>query len=98
MRFFLDTSDGRRFYRDDTGEDYPSVVSAYHAATIALAELAQDNLPDNGSERDLSVAVRNHRGEPLFTVSLSFRLTVTAPPNAERLSKDLGLPVAPPKP
>lgn len=80
MRYFLDTSDGRRFFRDDTGEDYPSVASAYHAATIALAELARDNLPDDGTERDLSIAVRDHLGEPLFTVSLSFRMAVTADP------------------
>ncbi|WP_423066137.1 DUF6894 family protein [Devosia sp. CN2-171] len=90
MRYFLDISDGPRFFRDDTGQDHPSVSSAFREATTALAEMARDILPDDGTSYDMSVAVRDHHGSPLFTVSLSFRLQVANGDDTE-FAADLGL-------
>lgn len=52
--------------------------------------MARDILPYDEGRCDMSVTVRDYRGNPLFTVYLRFSLNV-ADANDEGLAADLGL-------
>ena len=69
-RFYFDVLDGESFTRDDDGLNLASLDAAEDEAVHAIAGIGQDSLPKRrGSE--LSVRVRDERGHPVLTVTLS---------------------------
>lgn len=77
MIYFFDVRDGDDLSPDDTGIDLPDPAAARLQATLALTEMARDDLPSNGDERKLSIHVRTAEG-PQFDVSLDYELQVTS--------------------
>ena len=57
-RYFFDTRDGDRFFRDDVGDDLPDINSVLKEASRFLGELARDVLPGS-TKRVLTVEVRD---------------------------------------
>ncbi len=67
--FFIDTSDGDVFIRDDEGHDLPDRDMARHVALDVLPDMARDKIPD-GNHRTFSVHVRDHRGTVIYAATL----------------------------
>ncbi len=57
-RYFFDTRDGERFFRDEIGDELPDIHSAVKEASRFLGELARDVLPGS-MKRVLTVEVRD---------------------------------------
>jgi len=78
-RFYLDTSVGDDFTRDDVGFEYESLTVAEYEASRAAAEMSQDALRMRRAS-DVCVRVRDGDGFLLFTVevSMNIRRTVRA--------------------
>ena len=73
-RFFIDTSDGDAFVRDEQGALYLDIEDAKAAAVAVLPDMARDKLPDGDNRRFLSV-VRNEEGRTLIHASLSLEVS-----------------------
>lgn len=72
-RFYFDTHDGDRLTEDDEGLDLDGIEQARKEAIRALPDLVRDTLP-NGDRRDFAVTVRDERGQPVLTATLSLRV------------------------
>lgn len=68
-RYFIDTNDGDRTFRDTEDYEYPDDGEARKAAIAHLPDIARDVLPD-GDARTMSVLVRNNQQKPLFRATL----------------------------
>jgi hypothetical protein len=69
-RYFFDTFDGGRFFRDDIGVQFESLAPAKAEAQRFLPEMARDALPD-GNHRTFVVSMRDEAGTVLVRMSLS---------------------------
>ena len=69
-RYFIDTSDGDTFVRDDEGYDLPDAIAARNAAQAALPDLARDRMPD-GDKRTFCAFVRDETGAVIYRMALS---------------------------
>jgi hypothetical protein len=58
--YFFDTRDGDTFVSDDDGEELSDLAAAKAVASISLAELARDVLPES-ERRVLIVEVRDEK-------------------------------------
>jgi hypothetical protein len=76
MRYYFDVRDGAHVSVDDIGVELPDDAAAKLQATLALTEMAHDDLPDDGNERSLFIQVRDAAG-PRFELSLEFDIHVT---------------------
>jgi hypothetical protein len=76
-RFFFDIDDGQKVISDLDGAEFPSVKAARREAAQALAEMAKDLLPNDGTERKMSIRVRDHSGQQMLHVTLDY--TVVPP-------------------
>jgi hypothetical protein len=72
-RFYFDTTDTGQATLDDEGLDLSTIEEARHMALRALADLANDELP-NVDRRDFTITVRDDTGKALLTAILSLRL------------------------
>lgn len=77
-QFFIDTSDGDHFIRDDTGLDLPDVDAARAAAISALPDMAREVLPD-GDHRVFLAIVRSEDGQALLQASLALNVASLVP-------------------
>jgi hypothetical protein len=68
-RFYFDVSDGDRVTRDNDGLELASLEAAEREAKRGAAEMGRDTLPKDCPE--LSVQVRDERGERVLTVTVS---------------------------
>jgi hypothetical protein len=66
----------------DFARDLPDLRAARREAVRALAELARDELPDDGDQMAMWISVQDERGEELLTASLTFE--VRRPDDAKR--------------
>jgi hypothetical protein len=73
MKYFFDVRDGEDFVRDERGVDLPDPTAAKLQATLALTEMARDDLPRDGDSRRLTIHVRTVEG-PQFDVSLDYEV------------------------
>lgn len=69
-RYFIDSSDGARSERDDTGLDLDDDAAARIAALDALPDMVREALPD-GDERIFSVHVRRSDGSDLYHAEMT---------------------------
>ncbi|MFC1458463.1 DUF6894 family protein [Microvirga arabica] len=68
--FYFDTDDGVFRTVDDVGTELADIEAAKAEARAALADMAQDRLPD-GNPRDLVVSVRDEAGRTVLRVTLA---------------------------
>jgi hypothetical protein len=68
-RFYFDVSTGDDFTRDDVGLELASLEAAEREAKRGAAEMGCDSLQKDRPE--ISVQVRNERGERVLTVTVS---------------------------
>ena len=71
--FFIDTSDGDFFDRDERGRDYADVDSARDAAVDSLPDMARELLPD-GDRRLFLAVVRDDNGRILVKATLTLEV------------------------
>ncbi|MCB5177060.1 MULTISPECIES: DUF6894 family protein [Microvirga] len=69
-RYFFDTYDGERFFRDEEGLELDGLEAARREARRALPDMASDHLPE-GDQRVFIVSVRTEAGQPVLRVALS---------------------------
>ena len=71
-RYFFDTSDNGRVFRDEEGTELASLEVARQEALVTLSQIVKDKMPD-GDRREFVIDVRDGDG-PLLTASLSLRV------------------------
>ncbi|WP_425463335.1 DUF6894 family protein [Methylobacterium terricola] len=69
--FFFDTHNGD-WAHDNVGIECVDIKSAREAAKRTLAEMASSTVPLGSDYQSVTVVVRNHRRQPVYTASLSF--------------------------
>jgi hypothetical protein len=70
--YFFDTDDGATQFRDELGLELSDDQAARDEASRALAELALEYVPGGAPQKNLTMWVRDERGEPLLQLSMSF--------------------------
>jgi hypothetical protein len=73
-RYFFDTDDGDKAFRDEIGSELPDDQAARNEASHALAELARDYIPSGVPQKNVTMWVRNEQGEPVLQLALSFAI------------------------
>ena len=68
--YFIDTDDGDRVHRDDTGHDLPDAEAARTATLDALPDMARDKMPD-GDRRTIIATARDGDGSVVYTAKLT---------------------------
>ncbi len=68
-RYFIDTDDEVLLVRDEDGHDLHSLKAARDAAHIALADMAQQKMPD-GESRTFQASVRDESGTLVYVANL----------------------------
>ncbi len=71
-RFYFDFDNGEDQTIDEVGLTYVSPLVAREAAMRALPDFARDLLPA-GSDRTMTVTVRNEAGASIFAAELKLR-------------------------
>ncbi|QYO76079.1 DUF6894 family protein [Devosia salina] len=69
--FFFDLDRNGDMQADDDGQDLPIAASAHREAVLALAEIAAEEIPRDGS-LDISIAVRDDADRLLFRTRFVF--------------------------
>jgi hypothetical protein len=72
-RFYFDVQEGTRFTADEAGLEVDSVDAAEYEAARAAADIGRDQLP-NGDARDVTIAVRDERGQQVVTVRVAMEV------------------------
>ena len=72
-QFYLDVREGSCFWPDAEGSEFADLDAAEHKATVVAVSIGQELLR-NGSERAVTVEVRDDQGQRVTEVTL----TVTA--------------------
>lgn len=76
MRYYFDIRDGADVSIDHGGVELENDRAAKIQATLALTEMARDNLPAEGNERRLLIHVRTDDG-PRFDVRLDYEVQMS---------------------
>ncbi len=76
MRYYFDIRDGADVSIDQAGVELENDRAAKLQATLALTEMARDNLPDNGNDHRLLIHVRTENG-PRFDVRLDYEVQMS---------------------
>lgn len=71
-RYYFDVSDGDQLTLDQSGTDLANEVVARDEATRTLSEIAAEEIPGNGPERDFRIVVRDDHRAMLFELRLTF--------------------------
>jgi hypothetical protein len=77
MRYYFDVDDGVALSKDEVGIELPDDAAAKLQGTLALTEMARDDLPSNGNKRNLSIQVRTGEGIR-FIISLDYEVQMTS--------------------
>jgi hypothetical protein len=72
-RYYFDVRDGDHFAIDPDGLDLPGIKEARTDASMALAEMVRDAMPD-GPCRAMAIEVRGEDKEPLVKVQILFEV------------------------
>lgn len=74
--YYFDVHDSDKLTLDQSGTELPDEVVARDEATRTLSEIAAEEIPGNGSDRDFRIVVRDDRRAFLFELRLTFRTTL----------------------
>jgi hypothetical protein len=72
--YYFDTDDGHKTFQDEIGLDLDDDQMARDEASRALAALAKEYVPGPVAQKNLTMRVRDERGESLLQLSLSFAI------------------------
>ena len=72
-RFYFDVREGARFTSDEAGVELDSLDAAEYEAACAAAEIGRDQLPKSDT-RNISIEVRDERGQHVVTVKVSMEI------------------------
>lgn len=78
MKYYFDIRDGADLSVDQVGVELPNDDAAKHQATLALTDMARDDLPADGDVRRISIHVRTMTGAR-FDVSLDYEVHAPGP-------------------
>ncbi|SMQ63337.1 hypothetical protein SAMN06295905_0798 [Devosia lucknowensis] len=70
--FYFDVRDGERLAPDNTGTDLPNASVAREEAARTLSEIAAEEIPRDGPDREFCIIVRDAVGTELFELCLTF--------------------------
>lgn len=70
--YFFDTDDGDTQLRDETGLELPDDEAARDEGTRAMGEMAKDHLRGSPPQKNITMWVRNHNGETVMQLALTF--------------------------
>lgn len=71
-QFFFDVHDGDHLVIDQTGTELPDEAAARTEAKRTLSEIAAEEIPRDGPEREFYIVVKDERRTPLLQLRLSF--------------------------
>ncbi len=71
-RYYFDLFNGSGPVRDDQGQEMPTREGISREVSRILADIAREELPDRGNGA-ITIEVRDERGRPVLTGSLSFQ-------------------------
>ena len=72
-RFYFDVREGADFTSDEADVELDSLDAAEYEAACAAAEIGRDQLPKSDT-RNISVEVRDERGQQVVTVRVSMEV------------------------
>ncbi len=75
-RYFFDTDNGDGFFWDDEGLDLDGIEAVRRMAQGAIADMAHDENPGNGTHRTITVRVRDESGKIVLNASLVLRVEI----------------------
>jgi len=70
--FYFDVKDGDRLATDQVGTDLANHTVAREEATRALSEIAAEEIPRDGPDREFCIVVRDDVGTVVFELRLTF--------------------------
>ncbi len=70
-RFYFDVREGDNLKRDTDGLELPSIKEARDQASVALATMVKDAMPD-GPHLDMAIEVRGEDSRAAFKVQITF--------------------------
>jgi hypothetical protein len=78
-RFYFDVREGSKFIRDEDGMEFPDFDAAEREAAETAAGIGRDLLP-KGTARDVTIEVRDERGQRVATVTVTMQVERVVPP------------------
>jgi hypothetical protein len=72
-RFYFDVREGTGFITDEMGLELDSIDAAEYEAARAAADIGRDHLP-KGNARDVTIEVRDERGQQVVTVRVAMEV------------------------
>jgi hypothetical protein len=70
--YFFDTDYGSRLHRDEIGTDLPDDQAARDEGIHAMAEMGRDYIPNGTPQKNITMWVRNEKGDTILHLALSF--------------------------
>jgi Domain of unknown function (DUF6894) len=71
-RYYFHTCENGNLTHDDTGAEFPDLLSVTNAAVRGLADLATDVLRTSRKKTDFSVEVHDEEGRRVLKTNLAF--------------------------
>ncbi|MEI9419643.1 hypothetical protein O7A70_00385 [Mesorhizobium sp. Cs1299R1N1] len=85
--FYFDVDDNGTIFHDDEGTECPDVAAVRYEATMALAEMTKDALP-NGDHHEMVIVVRDDGGDLVLRASIVFNVEAERASSPSRSSPD----------
>ena len=78
-RFFFDIHDNQGSHIDDAGHEFASLDEVREEAQRLLPDLARHEIPQDGEHRSFIVLVRDERGKPVYSATLTYAAALLTP-------------------
>ena len=72
--YYFDTDDGHKTFRDEVGTELPDDQEARNEGSRAMGELAREFIPGGDPQKNITMWVRNEKGEAVVQLSMSFAI------------------------
>ena len=87
-RFYFDLYDGDHFAPDPQGLDLPSADIARQEATRTLSEIAAQEIPADGPQRQFRIVILDASRMVLYEIRIDFHATQSTPDSSSPLEDD----------
>ena len=71
-RYFFDTDDGSKTFRDGEGSELPDDQAARDEGVLTMAELAKSFIPGGAPQKNITMWVRNEERDAVMQLTMSF--------------------------
>lgn len=72
--YFFDTDDGKTLFRDEVGLELVDDQAARDQGSVAMGELAKEYLPGGAPQKNITMWIRNEKGQAVLQLSFSFAI------------------------